>query len=863
MTSAPRLIGREAERTRLIELATPGATITLTGPGGVGKSRLVADVIPELAGPVTTGRLAALPTAAAPAAVADALGFESVDAAAIGLAERGGVVVLDCCEHVLDAVRAVLDTVRTAAPAVTVIASSRAPIGVAGEQVHVVGPLPAGPAVELFQERAAAAGAPPGDLADVTELCSRLDGLPLAIELAAARARAIGPGELLRAVDQRLDLLRRTDGRGDRHDSMRAAIEVSTGLLDEREHEVFDLLGVFSGPFDVGLAAAVAGADRTTVLDVLGTLVERSLVIAEPTVAGTTYRLLELLREHAAGSLASAGATADVEERFVDAMVGVADGIVAAALERWDPALLGAASRQFANLVRAAELCLARDAGPERAYRLLLPMFAAIHEGRALDVWALGERVRARWPGDGAPWRPEVSAVLATAAAIGGRSDDVGPLAAAVVDDPASSAVALALADRAWGLATRAADPIAAAEHFALSRAAAVRAGFGSIGREVAAFEAGELELAGERERAEALLAEVLREAEHHDDVFVVVLAHLVRCNLAMRAGSAEDARRSLATADAISAAIGHPWWRAAMLRTAAAVEAVCGDGWDASRARWRVAVDTAAGGGHLGEVAITLRSAAAVAHHLGFGPDAEVLYAAAPRATAITVLPTLFPESTAALAASITVVPRPLVEALAAARSVLGGALPAAPVPATSGGELAVEGDGWRITFDGRTVRIRDMKGISDLAVLVARPGVEVHALELMGGGVVEGAAGPALDDRARRAYQERIVELQRDIDEARDHNDHGRAERAELELDALVAQLTEAFGLGGRARPTGASAERARSAVTYRVRAAIKKVNEVHPALGRHLTNAVRTGTWCAYRPERDIAWTVDLTL
>ena len=820
MTSAPRLIGREAERARLIELAAPGATVTVTGPGGVGKSRLVADVVSDLPGPVTTGRLAALPTAADPAAVADALGFESVDAAAIGLAEQGGVVVLDCCEHVLDAVRAVLDSVRTAAPALTVIASSRAPIGLAGEQLHVLGPLPAGPAVELFSERAAAAGAPPGDPVDVTELCSRLDGLPLAIELAAARARAIGPGELLRAVDQRLDLLRRIDGRGDRHDSMRAAIEVSTGLLDERERRVFDLLGVFSGPFDLGLAAAVAGADRATVLDVLGTLVERSLVVAEPSVAGTTYRLLELLREHAADSLTRAGATADVEERFVDAMVAVADEIVAAALQRWDPALLGAASRQFANLVRATELCLERDAGPERAYRLLLPMFAAVHEGRALDVWTLGERVRARWSAADAPWRAEVWAVLATAAAIGGRSDDVGPVAADVVDDPAASAVALALADRAWGLATRAADPIAAAEHFALSRAAAGRAGFGSIGREVGAFEAGELDLAGDADRARALLADVLRDAEHHDDVFVVVLAHLVGCHLAMRAGSADTAHRSLTTADAVSAAIGHPWWRAAMLRTAAAVEAVCGDGWEASRPHWRLAVDTAASGGHLGEVAITLRTAAAVAHHLGFGQDAEALYTAAPRATAITVLPALFPESTAALAATTTVVPRPLVAALDAARDVLGGSPHAAPAAAAASGELAVEGDGWRVTFDGRTVRIRDMKGIGDLAVLVARPGVEVHALELMGGGVVEGAAGPALDDRARREYQTRIVELQRDIDEARDHHDRGRAERAEVELDALVAQLSEAFGLGGRARPTGSSAERARSAVTYRVR-------------------------------------------
>jgi hypothetical protein len=100
----------------------------------------------------------------------------------------------------------------------------------------------------------------------------------------------------------------------------------------------------------------------------------------------------------------------------------------------------------------------------------------------------------------------------------------------------------------------------------------------------------------------------------------------------------------------------------------------------------------------------------------------------------------------------------------------------------------------------------------------------------------------------------------LQREIEDARADHDSVRAERAEVELDVIVEQLTEAFGLGGRARTTGASTERARTAVTYRVRSAIRKVGDVHPDLGRHLANAVRTGTWCTYRPERDVEWTVD---
>jgi hypothetical protein len=169
-------------------------------------------------------------------------------------------------------------------------------------------------------------------------------------------------------------------------------------------------------------------------------------------------------------------------------------------------------------------------------------------------------------------------------------------------------------------------------------------------------------------------------------------------------------------------------------------------------------------------------------------------------------------------------------------------------------------EGDTWRLVFNGRSVRVRDAKGVGDLAVLLARPGREVHALELMGGQDVGGAAGPALDARARNAYQQRITELQHDIDDARAGNDPVRADRAEAELDALVEQLSEAFGIGGRARSTRSSVERARTAVTYRIRAAIRKLADVHPEVGRHLGNSVRTGTWCSYQPEIDVAWRIE---
>jgi tetratricopeptide (TPR) repeat protein len=182
------------------------------------------------------------------------------------------------------------------------------------------------------------------------------------------------------------------------------------------------------------------------------------------------------------------------------------------------------------------------------------------------------------------------------------------------------------------------------------------------------------------------------------------------------------------------------------------------------------------------------------------------------------------------------------------------------APAPTVATGpSLAWEGPTWTVTWGGSSGRVRDSKGLGDLARLLSRPQHDVHCLELVGGSDVGGDSGPALDQRARRAYEQRIRDLQIDIDEAREHGDLGRAERAEEELDALVQQLSQAYGLTGRSRSTGSAAERARSAVGWRIRAAIRHLGAVHPELGRHLQNTVRTGQWCSYRPETAVTWSI----
>lgn len=164
---------------------------------------------------------------------------------------------------------------------------------------------------------------------------------------------------------------------------------------------------------------------------------------------------------------------------------------------------------------------------------------------------------------------------------------------------------------------------------------------------------------------------------------------------------------------------------------------------------------------------------------------------------------------------------------------------------------------DVWTVVFGGEMVRLGDVKGFADLAVLLGRPDQEVHCIELAGRPLDGAGADPQLDDRARREVRARIRDLEEQIEDAERLGDLGRGNRAREELDQLVETLTGALGLGGRPRRVGSQVERARCTVTWRIKSAVRKVAAVHPTLGRHLTNAVRTGTTCVYQPETSIDW------
>jgi pSer/pThr/pTyr-binding forkhead associated (FHA) protein len=168
-------------------------------------------------------------------------------------------------------------------------------------------------------------------------------------------------------------------------------------------------------------------------------------------------------------------------------------------------------------------------------------------------------------------------------------------------------------------------------------------------------------------------------------------------------------------------------------------------------------------------------------------------------------------------------------------------------------------EGELWLVAFEGKSARLPDVKGFRDLARLLGSPGIETHCLELADRPAETAAPGHVLDAQAKREIQLRVRDLQHEIDRADASHDAVRAGQARDELDRIAEVMAGALGLGGRSRALGSPAERARSAVTWRIRNAIRKIGASHPRLGRHLENAVRTGVFCVYQPEAPVDWSL----
>jgi predicted ATPase len=872
-------VGREAESARLAELVARHRMVSVVGPGGMGKTRLTSELLAAPpagfeAGPRRCELAALAARDDVGREVAGALGFASLEALVLGLGDARSLLLLDNCEHLLAAVARLCERLLAEVPSLHLVVTSRERLGIEGEEVLVLGSLASTAAARLFEDRARSAGAKladtPSELAARAELCRRLDGVPLAIELAAARARALSATETLALLGRRFDLLQRPGPLGlARHKSLRAAIDASYELLAPAEQAFFRALGVFAGPFTAPLAHAVAaaeGADLLATVDALSRLVDRSLVGADPAGGTTRYGLLESLRDYAAEQSRAAGEWAAHTDRFVDAMVGEAVRIVTAGSVRWSSELLASVLLLFDGLVAALERTLETDADATRAFRLLLPLWGATHQGRASEVAEIAERVLARWPLGREPLRAEATAVAASALLASGRVEAATGRAHAVSEDPAATPLARVLALRTLGIVAHQGGDAAAARDAALRASRLAREnGLPALARELRVFAASTAQ--GEDALAPALaeLAEVAAAAAGESDPIGVVWAKVVATHLLVRAGRLGEARRELAIAREAQEGFEYPYGAKVTLRLAATLAAL-ERGFADARASWLAAIERCAASGDLAELALALRTAAALAARAGDAAASAALLDAVPPGVRPVILGVLFEHpDEAALRARELATPEPgrNAAALRRVRELLAQAGPAPaqlePAPVRSGALLR-QGELWTLRFAGRTAQLPHRKGLEDLAALLARPEQEVHCLELIGGGDVGGDAGPALDSRARAEYQARIRELQSECDEARDANDLGRAERAEAELDALVSQLSEAFGLGGRRRATGSAAERARSAVAWRIRSALKQVEAHHPELGRHLKHAVRTGAWCSYRPEAPVAWEVE---
>src|SRR5215472_7656899 len=399
-------VGRERELTELCELLGVTRALTLCGPGGIGKTRLALRVLHTMSAASADGGCfvdlgdlwqpdLVVPQVASALGISEEPGRPLLDTLADAVASRRLLLVLDNCEHLIDACAQVCQRLLDASPGLTLIATSREPLRVAAETVWQVPPLSVAPAeldaaddanryeaIRLFADRAAASlpgfTLGPANVGAVVSLCRALDGMPLAIELAAARVRALSVEQIAERLGDRFALL--TTGHRTappRHRTLRATIDWSHDLLGPEE-QVLRRLSVFAG-WSLEMAERVcADADipAASILDLMAALVDKSLVVVDAEVLGQArYRLLDTIREYAAVRLAEAGETKAFELRLRDYTLAVAERSLAIGLA-WIPAPWSARvdvfrryDAEIGNLWQVLSGCLA-DGDAETGMRI-------------------------------------------------------------------------------------------------------------------------------------------------------------------------------------------------------------------------------------------------------------------------------------------------------------------------------------------------------------------------------------------------------------------------------------------------------------------------------------------------------------
>ena len=616
------LVGRTSELAALRRLVGEERLVSVVGPGGVGKTRLVAHLAGETAGPTYWVDLAATADPdAVPQLVADALGVEAhpgttlLAALRLRAAEASGLLVLDNCEHLLDAVARLVVRLVQLGSQLHVIATSRERLGVEGEVVEVLAPLALpsadiadaqSPAVELFLRRARAV-TPDLDLSDsllrrVGDICRSLDGLPLAIELAATRVGTLTVDDLADRLDRRLDVLASGSRTApDRHRTLRAVVDWSYELLGEQERAVFVRLAVFASEFDLAAAEHVAASNDlppSRVADVVGRLADQSMLVRPGTVGRGRYRMLETLRQYAVGQM-SAAELSQARRRHAEWVVELAEAAEhgmrgpdeAVWVARLDEALddirsvwqwaesggsMSAASRVVAALGRWAQMrirpdvlrwgervaAVGPDAGlPRYAEAVVAGAFGAWADGRLDDARTLAEHAVAAAGGPDAPTAATAFEVLSDVCLLAGDLEQSTAWArrAARVSVAAGRGVdaTIELANITMAR-SYAGEPVEDVLGETLRAAAQSQA---PTARAMALFAEGEVRADGDPERAMAALEESRRVAEQVRNRFVGGLAMTSAISLRARHGEPGHAAYRL-----FAEAVAH--WRVTGNRT-------------------------------------------------------------------------------------------------------------------------------------------------------------------------------------------------------------------------------------------------------------------------------------------------------